>query len=430
MNRDPVHQKWSRVVVDGDTVKLRCVERQQESQSGVVVDEWRFSLPLSKVLLAPLFDQPELKVTTTSIWDPAYQRKKLKEAFAEFEIDRGEEGEALEKAFQLAEDIAGILGDQFLAFGTPAKGRDFYKWRVPIFFNNTEVATVYCWASGSDKRRDGQRNSLNVHIHGTACTFASPGWQMRLHAKYRGDPPKVTGGHLAADFFDGYPGGLQAFVDEHKAGEFDHLGKRPKISGIGFPATDTRSLYFGAIRTGFRVNFYEKGDQIYGAEEAKARGIKWIRIEQRWGNQLRVLSWDMLIRPADFFSGASQAYHRLLQFVQEQQALTAAVTPTRIMCTRPDAPMHVEGEVARSVAWGIKTAGPTLALLYQYMKPDQLIQLVDQAALPGRMKKFSHNQIQACFSQLEVPWLDGGIPNIDRTKSSCRAGHPARASLN
>ena len=51
-----------------------------------------------------------------------------------------------------------------------------------------------------------------------------------------------------------------------------------------------RSFYIGSKEAGKQTNIYEKGDQLFGVET----GSKWLRIELRYGNKLRVLSPEML----------------------------------------------------------------------------------------------------------------------------------------
>lgn len=55
---------------------------------------------------------------------------------------------------------------------------------------------------------------------------------------------------------------------------------------------DGRSFYFGSKEAGKQTNAYEKGHQLFGFEA----GSKWLRIELRYGNKLRVLPVDMVRR--------------------------------------------------------------------------------------------------------------------------------------
>jgi phage replication initiation protein len=389
----------TRLVFEGSSIKVRCEQRRVESGSVCVVDWWRWTQDRSTVNLAPLWDSlPPVKLD--SIWDEGYRLRKFNEVVEAIRAESGGEAEAIEQANVLACEVAAALGPQF-KLGVLSKGHDFYKHRIPLLLNDQEVASVMCWSSSQSPRQLGQVNTLNVNIHGTACTFAAPGWEKRIHAAFAHKGGRVTTGHLAVDFFDGIPGGIEGVHQDYLAGVWDHYGKRPKIGDVNWLSGHSRSLYMGSKECGKQTNVYEKGDQLYGHEEAAARGIKWIRAELRFGNKLRFLDWDMLIRPGDFFAGASAAHEALLNMAVQQSGRFEDVEPENVPCHRADAPMTVQAEVARVVRWSRFTAGAAFSTLVRHMDYESLLSLFESGGLPRRLRKFSSDQLDSAFKALD-----------------------------
>lgn len=397
------------LVLEGSTVKVRCEQRRVEAGSVCVLDWVRFTVDRSTVTLAPLWDSlPPVKLD--SIWDEGYRLRKFMEVMEEIRAESGGEAEAIEQANALATEVAAALGPQF-KLGELSKGHDFYKHRIPLLLNDAEVGSVMCWSSSQSPRQLGQVNTLNVNIHGTACTFASPGWEARIHAIGHGKGARLTTAHLAVDFFEGLPRGIEGVYEDYLLGVWDHLGKRPKIGDVNWLQGHSRSLYLGSKEAGKQTNVYEKGDQLYGHDEAVARGVKWSRIELRYGNKLRHLDWDMLLRPADFFAGASAAHDEYLRMAVQQAGRLDSVDGENVPCHRADAPMTVEAEVARVVRWARFTAGAAISVLYNYMKYEQLSSMLDEGGIPRRLRKFSSAQIASAFQALEVPGLSANDSN-------------------
>lgn len=392
-----------RLVVDGSRIKARCEERRVEAGSVCVLDWVRFTLDRSTITLAPLLGELP-PMMSDNIWDEGYRLRKFVEVLEAIRAESGGEAEALEQANVLAGEIAAALGPDF-ALGAVCKGHDFYKHRIPLLLNDCEVGSVLCWSSSESPRQLGQRETINVNIHGTACTFASPGWEKRVHAIGSSKGARLTTAHLAVDFFDGLPLGIEGAYQDYLSGVWDHLGKRPKIGDVNWLQGHSRSLYLGSKEAGKQTNIYEKGDQLYGPEEALARGISWTRVELRYGNKLRVLDWDMLLRPADFFAGASTAHESYLAMAIQQAGRSDAVEPETVQCHRADALMVIEAEVARVVRWCRSTAGATFATIFRHMRDEQLMAIVEAGGLPGRLRKFSELQIASAFQALEVPGL-------------------------
>jgi phage replication initiation protein len=414
------------LVLDGNRVKVRCEQRQVESQSKAVVDYVRGTFDRARfseakidaqknwdeiwdkdIYVSPNFDKlPDVQLSD-SFWDDAQRKRRFAKDLRE--IEKSQPGtEAAQSVFQahlLAVQVCEILGPDFQVADHPEKGHDFFRYRIPILLNGSEVACVYCWSVNSSDKGNRQRATLNVNIPGTACTFARPGWEKKMAEFAVGLGGKLTTCHLAVDFFNGLPGGIDSVYSDYLAGVWDHLGKRPIVGDISWLKGHSRSLYLGSKECGKQTNWYEKGDQLFSEPEAVRLGIKWLRCELRWGNKFRVLDWDMLVRPADFFAGASQGHADALALAQQLEPVPAAedVVPESVPVSRADAPMSVMGEVVRNVKYLRDTALASMTLAFKYLDADIFTDLIKAAKLPGRLKKFSEQQIKAAFDSLPSP---------------------------
>ena len=389
-------------VFDGNVVKVRCEERRVAGR-GCVVDGLRFTLRVDALPDEEFL--PDLPpVLSDNIWDEGYRLRKLKEAWEEIEKDAGPAAKALQKASALAARVAAILSSDF-RIGPVNKGHDFYRWRLPILFNGQEVAAVHAWSASASEKQAGQRATVNVYIHGGACTFATPGWERRMYTAMSPTDWVITRVDLAVDLFDGLQGGIESVYADYQAGGWDHLGKRPKPDSMGWCKGHSRSLYFGDRYGGKQTNWYEKGDQLFGHDEAVERGIRWLRCELRYGNKLRFLEPEMLIRPGDFFAGASAAHERYLRMAEEQLATSIKAEPEAVKCHRPDALMHIEAECARVVRWVRHTAGAALKVVFDHMTDDQLTNVLQEAGTPRRLRGFGVDQVSKAFLRMTFPGL-------------------------
>ncbi|MBS1771198.1 MAG: replication initiation factor domain-containing protein, partial [Acidobacteria bacterium] len=290
------------------------------------------------------------------------------------------------QALTLARDVCAALGPDYAVFPELRKGHDFYRFRWSIVRNDVECGWVGFLASGDSPRQHAQSETLHVNLYGAACTFALPGFNERLAELVDDVDAKITRVDLALDFFDGLAGGLDGVRQDYMAGAMDHRGKRPKCNMVGDWCNGAaRSFYVGSKEAGKQTNVYEKGHQLYGAES----GNPWARIELRYGNKLRVLPSDMLRRPDDFFSGASD-WH------QQQLSLASVdATPEPVKCTPRLAVETVQAEVSRVIRWARNTAGPALSFLVKFASMDQLAQVCEQKQLPGRLQRFGESELDS-----------------------------------
>lgn len=374
-------KKQNPLVLDGNTVKLRVLAEREQSGSMVHVDWVRFTAPLRH---APVPDIDILFADAKSVHidDPRYRVAMSLRELRETDFC------AAAAAWEMADQTAKALGPEFTVEIDYRKGQDFYKFRWSIVLNEVEVAWVGFLASSDSPKQNKQNDSIHVNVHGTACTFAAAGWRDRVADLIDTSGGVVTRVDLALDFFDGYSGGIESVVSDYVAGLTNVGGRKLKYSQVGdWCNGHDRSVYLGSREAGKVTNVYEKGDQLFG-EKAQS---DWVRFELRYGNKLRVLSSDLLRRPDDFFSGASEWHNAVL--------LKAGVAPcpVPVSCTPRRQTETVLAEVSRNVRWLVTTAASSMAVAVQHLDSDKLWALVGSSKLPSRLKKFTPSQIAAAF---------------------------------
>lgn len=372
---------WSAIVVDGDAVKLRLTAERNAFKTPVHVDWCRFTVirrNCSELPLDVLFPLP----TGNAVIDhftPQVMERRLP-----VQDMQSDEFAAAAEAYELAKQVCTAMGDHFRIIAEPMKGMDFYKYRWSIHMNEKEVAWVGFLGCSSSPRQSAQDKTIHVNLQGMACTFGASGWRDRIADICVDTKATLTRCDLALDFFDGFDGGIQKVWDQYVNGDCNVNGRRLKFSSAGDWANGAgRSLYIGSRESGKITNVYEKGDQLYGEKH----GSEWIRAELRYGNQDRVLSLDMLRRPADFFAGASDWHKSLIDLADVEYEAQAAPTKGRLELET------IEGEAVRYTRWLVRSAGPALAAAIKYLSPDDLWDAVQGAALPTRLKKFSAEQL-------------------------------------
>lgn len=386
----------SALVLDGNQIKLRLMAERVATKSVVHIDWLRFTVRRRNVpapSIQQLFPCPNLHPDT-------YDSVKLGEIDRALSLVPDCDHDAHSQALDLASVVAAELGDEFTACAEIRKGHDFYKHRLSIERAGAEVGWVGFGASSDSPRQRAQAQTLHVNLYGQACTFAASGWAARLADVVDERKGDITRCDLALDFFDGYPGGITRVADEWEAGLLDVNGKRPKHNCLGpwrSPTGRGRSFYVGSKEAGKQTNAYEKGDQLFG-EEA---GSDWLRFELRYGNKLRVLSTDMLRRPADFFAGASDWHAALIREAD------AVAVPEPVKCTARLPLETVKAECARVLRWAHNTAGATLGFLFRTLPDDAFLDLVGTTKLPGRLRAFKAGETVTALQELLTDFTPG-----------------------
>lgn len=375
----------SLLVLDGEQVKLRLLAERQHAKTSVHVDWVRFTCLLRNA--APSADQlfPAPSVQTDSIWDTATRQDFLAKAIA---LMADCDSAPSAQAYDLAVSVAGALGADYKVGEEIKKGHDFYDFRLCIERNGVECGWVGFGYTGNSPQRNAQAATLHVNLFGAACTFAETGWADRLADIVDTNEGHLTRCDLALDFFDGLPGGIEGIKADYVAGLCNVGGKKLKCNMVGdWCNGKARSFYHGSKEAGKQTNSYEKGHQLFGEDS----GSPWLRVELRYGNKLRVLSADMLRRPADFFAGASE-WHAAMLLKADQIA-----SPEPVKCKGRLAIETVEAECARNIKWVLNTAAASLSAAVQYLGEAELFQVIEHQKLPGRLQKFSIAEIKRAF---------------------------------
>ena len=307
------------------------------------------------------------------------------------------------QAMNLAWRVAIALGPDFQVSSEVGKGHDFYKFRWIIQRNDSEIGWVGFLSSGEFSKQSAQAKTMHVNLFGSACTFAEPGWNHRIADIVDDLDGVLTRCDLALDFFDGFPGGIESIFNAYKAGACDVGGRRLKSSCVGDWANGhSRSFYFGSTQSGKITNCYEKGDQLFGP------GVTgWLRAELRYGNKLRVLSSDMLRRPADFFAGASDWHASTLALAD------TCFTPEPVATTPRLALDTVEAECFKNLKWAMFTAAPTVSALFTHLPDSGFLELVTNQKLPGRLKNFAPAELSRAFASAIARFIDFIKPEGD-----------------
>lgn len=384
------------LVLDGSQVKLRLEAERAISKTPVHVDWVRFTCLLRN---APLIGLDQLFPKSDSIWDESTRQAQWQKILREIPDP---DFSASQQALNLANEVCAALGAGYSVAPEIRKGHDFYRFRWSIERFGSECGWVGFLSSGESPRQQAQSRTIHCNLFGAACTFADHGWNYRVANLIDERDGDLTRADLALDFFDGLPGGIESIVADYKAGLCNVGGKKLKSNSVGDWANDReRSFYFGSKEAGKQTNVYEKGDQLFGPEA----GSEWLRAELRYGNKLRVLSSDILRRPADFFAGASDWHAALLLKAD------VLVEPEPVRCTGRLALETVEAEVTRNLRWAFHTAAPTIAAAFHYMG-DEFLELVTNQKLPGRLQKFSPAEIKRAFTSAfhRVSTVEGASP--------------------
>lgn len=405
--------KKSALVLDGSEVKARLLAERSASKSVVHIDWVRFTCLLRNGApsVDTLFPQSSASRFAPNVWDgytedwraplalpldPFLPTTDPQYRVAQFQriLSAMPDADwiAAAQAKDLAEEVARALGDDYSVTPEVKKGHDFYRHRWSIERNGVECGWVGYLSSGDSPRQAAQARTIHCNLYGVACTFAEHGWNDRVASIIEDRDGDMTRCDLALDFFDGVPGAsdyMSQLMDDYRNGLCNSGGKKLKCNTPGDWANgQERSFYFGSKEAGKQTNVYEKGDQLFGPEAASP----WIRAELRYGNKLRVLTPEMLRRPADFFAGASD-WHAAILRLADQIAVPEPVKTTGRLALET-----VEAEVTRNLRWMRDVAAPTAAAAIEFLGLEEVISMIKDQKLPGRLQKFSLTEIKRAFS--------------------------------
>lgn len=304
-----------KLIIQGGQAKLACARRQMDSkaqqQSGIICDYLRFTIHRENI--------PDTK-----------------------RIPRESEDRDLAKFYAL--HFANLLGYQL---GIERPGRDYYDHTHTIENDfGHEVASV---SAGGES----QRGTIAFTIKGEGCSHATEGWEKRVHDYFAEMTPTITRVDLSKDFFEGEVS-IEEVVHLYKCHEFSYRNRLPSytthgswdlhetLDGIPLHG-HSRTFQIGKRESGKLARFYEKGHQY------RLMDSKWLRAEVEFRNVGRVLLWEMLLAPAEFFAGAYPAMKLICDHETETKIPTAAKTG--------------EASAQRCINWVQRVVAPTLVQL-------------------------------------------------------------------
>lgn len=232
----------------------------------------------------------------------------------------------------MAFKFASMLGFQV---GQDRPGRDYYEHTTTIENEfGQEVGSV---SGGGESQRD----TFCFTLKGEGCTFALVGWEFRVHQFFDGFFPKITRIDLARDCFHYGDLSIEACVVAYEDHAFSYQNRKPKYIQHGcWLDGHSRTFQVGKRESGKLVRFYEKGHQFGMMDD------QWVRAEVELRSVNRVIPWEALIKPGDYFAGAYEFCSWLVHQVQA----TKVKTQTKV----------AEVSVEACMRWVNRVVAPTL----------------------------------------------------------------------
>jgi phage replication initiation protein len=375
-----------KLVLEGNRVKVLTQGRQVAAveQSGVIVDYFRFTFKRANV---------------------PHTRK----------VPGDTDDQNLARWF--AHVFAQLLG---FVVGLDRPGRDYYEFTTTIdnAFGH-EVASV---SAGGES----QRGTVCFTLKGEGCTYARPGWEKRVHAYFGEFAPTITRIDLAKDFFEGEVD-ISELVGLYKAHGFSYRNRRPKHqchgAWIGIDDGDeadytrvkldcidlrriaTVSLFKPGDSRTFQVGLRESGKLFRGYEKGHAFGdmsSKWLRGEVELRNVNRVIPWDALVQPAQFYAGAYEATNWLCNHHVATRVPTAAKV--------------AEASAERCIEWVRRVVAPTLVQITQIMpNEDWLVGLVleeKNRRVPRSLRGLDHGTLMHGIQKALKKYTNPEVPAL------------------
>lgn len=219
----------------------------------------------------------------------------------------------------------------------------------------------------------GQRNTYLVMLTGRGCAMATDGWERRLYTflsnvATRG---KITRIDLAHDDFDGNKINVDWGEEQDNTGGFQMGNRAPNVEHKGNwkrPNGKGRTLNIGSRESGKYLRLYEKGRAEGDPDD------NWQRAEVEFKSKDRVLPFDMLLAPSEYFIAA---YPCFLFLAEDKQ-------PARIetMVKSAQINVHAAFETIK------RQYGKYINLFKKVFEPEELINMIshsDPHAFPQRL---------------------------------------------
>ncbi|CAG0983629.1 hypothetical protein MTYP_01898 [Methylophilaceae bacterium] len=148
----------------------------------------------------------------------------------------------------------------------------------------------------------GQRNTVLVSLSGEGCAAARGGWERRMYDFLNSaQSPKITRIDLTHDDIEGALFRPESLIESYDQGSFNCGGRNPDIELRGNwrnPNGKGRSVYIGNRSNGKFFRGYEKGKQLGDADSP------WMRLEVEFKSVDRVIPFDILKYPQEYFAAA------------------------------------------------------------------------------------------------------------------------------
>jgi len=197
--------------------------------------------------------------------------------------------------------------EEIFGFGITAKrdkGANFYRTSYVL----GDKYGMVCYG--------GQRNTVLITLNGLGCSAAKEKWERRLHNFLKfATTPRITRLDLSHDDIEGKRFTMESLEKAYEDGAFNTGGRSPDIELRGNwknPNGKGRTIYIGRRANGKFLRGYEKGCQL-GSPTSP-----WVRIEVEFKSVDRVIPFDALLRPQDYFSAA---YPILVGFSDRSQRI-------------------------------------------------------------------------------------------------------------
>lgn len=327
--------KEERLVIEGGKVKVVTQERQiaAKNQGGVIIDYLRFTCLRDRIVehgYGPQSDDAD----TARLVRIFVKEKGL-------QPDTG--ADDLEICRRMAIKFAELLGYQL---GEQRPGRDYYDHTYTVLNAfGQEIASV----SGGGQS---QRDTFCFTLKGEGCTFALTGWEKRVHDFFSELHPKVTRVDLAKDCFNRGQLTVDAAVAAFDDGAFSYRNRLPSYQqhGCWRPGdSHSRTFQVGKRESGKVCRIYEK-DHQFGIMDGE-----WVRCEVELRSVNRIIPWDALMLPGQYFAGAYEFCNWLVHLSEPIPVKTS----TKVG----------DASVEKAMRWVARVVAPTLVQITSAM-PD------------------------------------------------------------
>ena len=156
---------------------------------------------------------------------------------------------------------------------------------------------------------ESQKNTIHVQISGEGCRLIDD-W-LTVYTWGVSNDVKITRLDIAHDDYNGVSLSIEKAVKWYEDGLFTSLGRKPKRKLIyDFGDGDGQTFYVGKRGNPKFTRIYEKGKQL-GLPDSK-----WVRAEVEFRAKDQFVTWEALLLPDSFLTGAYTAF----AFLSEKQS--------------------------------------------------------------------------------------------------------------